>query len=153
MGVAAGWRPQVVSLSCKQSSRKVVVNFLPTGAGSLYSSDESRELEVYVTAFPAPSGKRRVSTAQAAAYPRWRRDGKEIFYLSPDNKLMAVEVSLKGTELEIGTARALFEVNTFAGAGCPYDVTPDGQRFLFMTSLEQKEVRLRLLWCRTGRWG
>jgi eukaryotic-like serine/threonine-protein kinase len=112
--------------------------FSPDGRWVVYGSDESREREVYVTAFPGPGGKRRVSTA-GGSYPRWRRDGKEIFYLAPDNKLMAVEVNLKGTELEIGTARVLFEVNAYTGAGYPYDVTTDGQRFLFMTTQEQRE--------------
>src|SRR5262249_12255202 len=111
--------------------------FSPDGAHVVYGSNESRDFEIYVTAFPTPGGKRRGSTA-GGRFPRVMRDGKEIFYLAPDNKLMAVEVNLKGTELEIGTARALFEVNVSQGAGYPYDATPDGQRFLIAMMPEQR---------------
>ncbi len=57
-------------------------------------SDESGRPEVYVQSFPASSGKVQVST-QGGADPRWRRDGKELFYLAADHKLMAVEVKTR----------------------------------------------------------
>ncbi|MGH9580686.1 MAG: hypothetical protein ACRD2R_06820, partial [Terriglobales bacterium] len=67
--------------------------------------------------------------------PRWRRDGREIFYLSPDNKLVAVEVSSRGDTFEVGAAKALFETRPMRG-GTAYDVTSDGQRFLVNTHVE-----------------
>ncbi len=66
-----------------------------------------------------------------------RREGKELFYLAPDYKLMAVKINLKGTDLEVGAARALSDTRP---AGYPYDVTPDGQHFLIATPPERKEA-------------
>jgi len=67
---------------------------------------------------------------------RWRKDGKELLYLTPDNKLMAVAVQSSGKELEFGTPRALFDLpNHLRLTGYVYDVSPDGQRFLVLTSV------------------
>jgi hypothetical protein len=79
-------------------------------------------------------GKWQVSST-GGADPRWRRDGKELFYLSPDNKLMAAIVNGQGSAFEVGAVHALFEVHRRLagylgyGAGYNYDVS-DGQRFL-----------------------
>jgi len=88
-------------------------------------SDESGEHEVYVTP-PGPGGKQQVSIA-GGRIPRWRGDGKELFYLAADNKLMAAEVNIKGSALEIGAVRPLFETHT-ALRGRDYDVSADGQQ-------------------------
>ncbi len=110
--------------------------FSPDGRWIAYESDESRRREIYVAPFPGPGGKRQISTA-GGSYPRWRGDGKEIFYLALDNKLMAAEVNGQGATLEVGAVRPLFEARP-AGAGNVYDVTADGQRFLVNTAVEQK---------------
>ncbi len=57
------------------------------------------------------------------------RDGKEIFYLAPDGRLMAVDVKL-GATLEVGVPKALFDPRCKKGPGREYDVSPDGRRFL-----------------------
>jgi hypothetical protein len=67
---------------------------------------------------------------------RWRSDGKELFYVGLDNRLMAAEVGIKGTEVEIGPVRPLFGP-LFAGNGYMYDVSADGQRFLAVVANEQ----------------
>jgi hypothetical protein len=83
-----------------------------------------------------------VSTAGGTT-PRWRRDGKEIFYLSTDNKLMAAEVNGQGAAFQVRDVRPLFEVRRRIGAylglgqGYNYDVTADGQRFLVNTVTDQ----------------
>ncbi len=110
--------------------------FSPDGRWIAYESDESRRREIYVAPFPGPGGKRQISTA-GGSYPRWRGDGKEIFYLAPYNKLMAAEVNGQGATLEVGAVRALFEARR-GGPGNVYDVTADGQRFLVNTAVEQK---------------
>ena len=61
--------------------------------------------------------------------PLWRRDGKELFYLSSDNKVMAAEVKASGFNFEAGTVHALFEAR-FSNTFERYDVTADGQRFI-----------------------
>ncbi|HWN98600.1 MAG TPA: protein kinase [Blastocatellia bacterium] len=112
--------------------------FSPDGRWIAYFSTESDRTELYVAPFPGPGGKRQISTSGAVVPPRWRGDGKEIFYLAPDNKLMAAEVNGQGAMLEVGAQRALFEIRS-GGRGAVYDVTADGQRFLVNTSVEQRE--------------
>jgi Tol biopolymer transport system component len=111
-------------------------HFSPDGRWIAYNSDESRSTKIYVMPFPGPGGKRQVSTS-GGRLPKWRGDGGEIFYLAPDNKLMAAEVNGLGATLEVGAVRVLFEV-PLAGRGYVYDVTADGQRFLINTAVEKR---------------
>lgn len=100
--------------------------FSPDGRWVAYVSNESGQPEVYVQAFAGSPERRRISTT-GGARPRWRRDGQELFYLSPDNKMMIVSVA-GGTTFEAGEPRTLFRINS--GVWQDYDVTADGQRFL-----------------------
>jgi Tol biopolymer transport system component len=108
--------------------------FSPDGRWVAYSSDETGRRDVYVQGFapdrqPATGvGKWTVSTA-GGDKPRWSADGKELFYLAPDGRLMAVPVKLNPT-FEPGLPMALFA--TRATSFVPYDVTPDG-RFVIIT--------------------
>ena len=115
-------------------------SFSPDGKWLAYDSDESGRTEVYVAPFPRGNGKWQVSTS-GGAQSRWRPDGKELFYLSDDDKLMAVTAQEKSGSLEIGNPRALFQVNLARTAGLvPYDVAPDGKKFVFITSPAQTSV-------------
>jgi hypothetical protein len=58
--------------------------------------------------------------------PRWRRDASDLFYLSPDGRLMSVPIVRHGADLETGTPLALFMLKSTSG----YEASPDGQRFL-----------------------
>jgi hypothetical protein len=112
--------------------------FSPGPAGAprwvAYTSRESKQgYEVYVQSFPAGGGKFQVSKG-GATQPRWRRDGKEIFYIAPDGKLMAVDVKT-APRFEAGIPHALFDSHIFVAPRVfRYDVTADGQRFLVITS-------------------
>ena len=106
--------------------------FSPDGRWVVYRSNESGMYEIYVAPFPGPGGKRQISTA-GGTFPRWRRDGTEIFYVAPDNKLMVAAVNGKGSSFEVGTVKPLFDSRVFNGLRYPYDVTADGQRFLLNT--------------------
>ena len=110
--------------------------FSPDGRWIAYTSDESGRNEIYVAPFPGPGGKQQIS-ASGGRQPRWRGDGKEIFYLAPDNKLMAAEVNGPGASLVIGAVRPLFEAHPYE-SGYVYDATADGQRFLVNSVVEQK---------------
>ena len=102
-----------------------------------YTSDESGAPEVYVQTFPASGGKWRVSTG-GGSQPRWRRDGRELFYIAADRKLMAVDVKL-GSTFEAGVPKPLFGplgVLTLTDFRNHYAVTADGQRFLINTTIE-----------------
>jgi Tol biopolymer transport system component len=118
--------------------------FSPSGSGAprwvAYTSDESGRYEVYVQPFPAASGKFQISS-DGGSQPRWRRDGKELYYLAPDGKLMAVETRTS-PGFEHGAPKALFETRTGnRGAGNQtlmlYDVAADGKRFLINSYMEE----------------
>jgi serine/threonine protein kinase/Tol biopolymer transport system component len=123
--------------------------FSPDGHWIAFVSNESGTDEVYISSFPAASGKTRVST-NGGVQPRWRRDGKELFYLSPDRKLMAAPLAA-GATLEAGTPKALFDVHLLpTGSGAPYaayqyDMTRDGQRFLVNTPLGNATVPITVV--------
>jgi eukaryotic-like serine/threonine-protein kinase len=108
----------------------------PDGRWIAYGSNESGQTEVYVTSFPGATGKWRVSTA-GGSWPRWRRDGKEIFFLSTDNaKLMAADVDSRGSQFSVGAEHVLFAARWRPGGRYSYDVAPDGQRILGATLIE-----------------
>jgi Tol biopolymer transport system component len=102
----------------------------PDGRWLAYESDESGEFEIFVRSFPEAGERRQVSVG-GGRQPRWRRDGKELFYVSPDRKITSVEVR-PGPPLEAGKPRALFQTRILAQveARNHYDVTSDGQRFI-----------------------
>ena len=108
----------------------------PDGRWVAYSSNESGRNEIYVASFPGPGGKWQVSTA-GGSYPRWRHDGSEIFYLAPNNGLMAAEVGGKGAGFEVGAVKPLFATRISTRGSYEYDVSPDGQKFLVAAAPEQ----------------
>jgi len=97
-----------------------------------YASDESGNWEVYVTSFPGGAGKWQVSRG-GGTEPRWRGDGKEIFYISPSGMLMSVTVG-GDAGFSTGTPAPLFQIHGRAPISSTdaftYDVTKDGKRFL-----------------------
>jgi serine/threonine protein kinase len=111
--------------------------FSPDGRWIAYESSESGKYEIYVAPFPEPSGKRLVSVS-GGGMPRWRRDGRELFYISPDRKLMSAEVNGKGGAFEVGAVKPLFQTRAVSPAML-YDVTPDGQHFLVINSVTEEE--------------
>jgi Tol biopolymer transport system component len=109
--------------------------FSPDGKWVAYQSNESGRFEIYVQPFPGPGGKFQISS-NGGAQPRWNKNGKEIFYLSLDSKMMAVQVksSPDGQSLSPGTATPLFPVRiangVVAGNKQQYTVSSNGQQFL-----------------------
>ena len=103
--------------------------FSPDGRWVAFISEETGRREVYVTRFDKPGEKWRIST-DGGNLPRWRRDGRELFYLMKDGKLIAVQIK-PGTEFGAGSPMPLFKADPLSA---DYDVTADGQRFLFIAS-------------------
>ncbi len=115
----------------------------PDGKWVAYASNETGDWEVYVTTFPNPVGKWQVSRG-GGTEPRWRGDGKEIFYIGAKGTLTAAEVSTEGT-FSTGAPSLLFQ----AGGRAPisstdlftYDVARDGKRFLVNRSVKPEHVQ------------
>jgi len=114
----------------------------PDGKWLAYASDESGNWEVYVTTFPGAAGKWQVSRG-GGTEPRWRGDGKEIFYINPGGLLMAVPVNAAGT-FATGTPVSLFQVRGRAPISSTdvftYDVSKDGKRFLVNRYVKPEHV-------------
>jgi hypothetical protein len=101
--------------------------FSPDGRFVAYTSNESGQFEVYVRDFPKGASRWQISTNGGFA-PRWRRDGKEIFYVAK-GKLMAVPVTTQPA-FAPGTPAPLFEQRTLRSLYPEYDVAADGKRFI-----------------------
>jgi dipeptidyl aminopeptidase/acylaminoacyl peptidase len=106
----------------------------PDGQFLAYQSDESKRNEIYVQTFPRPGGKWEVST-NGGSSPIWSRDGKELFFLARDGKMMAAEVKSvagkDGATFERGVPKPLFDTH-----GWGFDVGKDG-RFLIPVPVDQ----------------
>jgi hypothetical protein len=111
--------------------------FSPDGRWMAYVSDESGGPQVYVQSFPTPTERVTIST-NGGSQPRWRRDGKELFYLAADRKLMAATI-VPGTRFTWEVPRALFETAlSFTALRQDYAVSPDGKRFLLHLRVDDK---------------
>jgi hypothetical protein len=105
----------------------------PDGHWIAYTSLESGRIEVFVQNFPPSGGKWQISNS-GGTEPSWRRDGKELYFLS-GSKLEAVEVKAAGSSFEAGIPKDLFDVpEATTGRRNNYVATADGQRFLFVTT-------------------
>jgi Tol biopolymer transport system component len=130
--------------------------FSPDGRWVAYTSNESGRFEVFVVPFPLREGKWQVSTA-GGWRSHWRADGRELFYLKPDNTLMAVAVDGHGARFELGAEQPLFVVQPPPQVrldASVYAVSPDGRRFLVNTLVEDPTpavIALVLNWRGVGR--
>ncbi len=119
-------------------------HFSPDGRWLAYTSDESGRAEVYVTPFPAGASKWQV-TGAGGSNARWRRDGKELFYLAADSTLMAAEVNSSSSVFQVGAVRPLFHMLLRTGPSrmdlsptsgqIGYDAGPDGKWFVVNSPL------------------
>jgi Tol biopolymer transport system component len=141
-----GARPLVLA---QTSATEDQGQFSPDGRWLAYTSNESGQSEIYVIPFPpAQNGGRWMVSRGGGVMPRWRRDGKELFYISPDWKMMAVDVSTSPS-FEAGTPQALFDtemVDTGIRTGpMSWDVAPDGKRFLIITDKSQETTAVNVI--------
>jgi hypothetical protein len=123
--------------------------FSPDGRWLAYVSTEAGSPNVYIRPLEDDGSPRRISP-EGGSFPRWRRDGGELFYLSLTGQLTAVPVQSRAS-LETGAARALFTLVVPAALPVswwyPYDVSPDGQRFLIaVPSRETRTLTLVQNW-------
>ena len=104
----------------------------PDGRLLAYSSDESGRREVYVSRFPEMSGRMAISSG-GGGRPLWRRDGGELYFLTPDNRVMAVSMTPSGAS----PPAQLFQAPLFSSLYAP---APDGSRFLIATPAPSTDV-------------
>jgi hypothetical protein len=110
----------------------------PDGRWMAYTSNESGRNEVYVQPFPGPGGKWQTSR-DGGAWPTWRADGRELYFVAADRKLMAVDVKA-GDAFEAGDPRPLFSTRIRIAFSREYDVTPDGKHFLVNIVLGEENI-------------
>jgi serine/threonine protein kinase len=106
-------------------------SFSPDGRWLAFASAETGEYEVYVRPFPGPGGKWQISS-KGGDFPRWRKDGRELFYISAGNNMMSVDVDGRTESLTVGEPKQMFPVRA-PQANKPYDVSADGQTFYVVT--------------------
>ncbi|HTT23313.1 MAG TPA: hypothetical protein VMG82_30580 [Candidatus Sulfotelmatobacter sp.] len=106
-----------------------------------YESDESGKREVYLSSFPKPTGRLQVSSEGGRA-PKWRGDGKELYYVDPKSHVVAVELKASNGSVEVVRRRPLFQIQRL---GNGYDVFPDGKRFLITVSKTDTPAPLSLV--------
>ncbi len=116
--------------------------FSPDGRFIAYTSNQSGKNEVYVRPYPRASGQWQVST-DGGQEPRWRGDGRELFYVTPDERLEAVSVSATPT-FEPGVPHTLFELQLGSMRNSRHDVTRDGQRFLVSVQEDEFTVPITI---------
>jgi eukaryotic-like serine/threonine-protein kinase len=105
-----------------------------------YESDESGRYDVYVDSFPEARHKVLVSIG-GGRYPQWGLNGHQLFYLSPDGKLMEVGVMRSSDSIEISSPRELFALRIIETGISPYEVAPDGQSFLVRATPENQAAQ------------
>jgi len=116
----------------KSDADELQPRFSPDGRFIAYVSDESGRSEVYVQTMPPSTAKWQVSTA-GGHLPQWRRDGRELYYLAPNLRLMAVAVTPNAGAFNAVAPRELFATRirrSILRGASPYVASPDGQRFL-----------------------
>jgi Tol biopolymer transport system component len=109
----------------------------PDGRWMAYSTTETGVSQIVVQPFPDPAAGKWQVSMNGGAYPRWRRDGRELYYVAANGDLVSVSVT-PGATFSVGASTVLFKTNFgFTGqplTGAPYDVRADGERFLLAVS-------------------
>ena len=119
-----------------------------------YGSNESGRYEIYVRPFPKADGQWQMSTA-GGIWPRWRPNSKELYYIAPDGRLIAVPIAVNGTTLEPGAPVALFQTRIVGGGtnidlGRQYDVAADGRFLINVTTDEASAEPITVILNWTG---
>ncbi|MGD1148653.1 MAG: protein kinase [Thermoanaerobaculaceae bacterium] len=120
--------------------------FSPDGRWLAYQSNESGKSEIYITPFPQAGGKWQVSQGGGLT-PSWRADGQELYYSTPDGRLMEVSVAAKGPAVEVGAPREFSKVQMASPnpGAWSYAVAPKSDRVLLLQSEKGAAVPLTLV--------
>jgi len=133
----------------KTEANELWGQFSPDGRWVAYQSNETGAFEIYVRPFSGPGEPFPISTG-GGVYPRWSRDGKELYYIAPDAKIMAVPIRAPATMFDAGVPAPLFQTRrvggglNLTGRGHQYDVTDDG-RFLINVDADSNAPPITLM--------
>jgi eukaryotic-like serine/threonine-protein kinase len=126
-----------------QSFDQGAATFSPNGRFIAYTSNESGRFEVYVQSFP-PSADKLMVSSTGGALPLWRDDGKELFYLTEDGRVMSVEIK-SGAKIESSVPQQLFQTRIKFADDYPYAINPDGSRFLINSPADASAAPLTIV--------
>jgi Tol biopolymer transport system component/tRNA A-37 threonylcarbamoyl transferase component Bud32 len=127
------------------TGKVVHVRLSPDGHWLAYSAIDGNREEVYVTSFPEGNGRWQISR-EGGTFPVWRGDGKEIYYLAmTDANLYAARLNAEGSRFEVGESQPLFPLRSVFSMGEPYDVMPDGKRFVVFNQPEGSSSPMMLV--------
>ena len=141
--------PKVVTPFLQDGAQNLEARLSPDGKWIAYATDRSGRFEVEVQSFPVP-GRRQLASLEGGGYPRWRADGRELYFLSPNSRLMAVRFD-PGNPPVLASPVPLFEVSLVAHpdranfAAYEYDVSSDGKRFLINRQVAQPEMNMTII--------
>jgi eukaryotic-like serine/threonine-protein kinase len=128
-----------------QDTNLTAAQLSPNGRWLAYQSDDSGKDEIYVSPFPTGAGRLQISVA-GGLQPRWSGDGKQLFYLADDGKLMAAALKEAQGALQLSSLRPQFQTNATPGSNDSYDVAPDGKKFLLdVVATEETPTPLTLV--------
>jgi len=128
-------KPQLLVKPEATTGKVTFLRLSPDGRWLAYSSNDGGREEIYVTSFPNGNGRWQISR-EGGTFPVWRHDGKEILFIGLDAHLYAVDVKAKENKFEVGNSQMLFELRNIFALGSPFDITPDGKRFMVLTQPE-----------------
>jgi len=144
--------PRTPLLLMGSPAKEIHAQVSPDGRWIAYASDEEDStLQVYVQAFPGLGKKRRVSS-NGGAQPQWRADGKELYYLGPDQNLISVDVTSSAADIILGSPKSLFRtgiVGVTSEFRNQYAASGDGKRFVVATvstSGSREPITLMVNW-------
>ena len=128
--------------------------FSPDGRWVAYVSNESGRNEIIVQPFPDASLGRWQISSEGGSAPRWRRDGRELFYIDLKGRIVGLSVTTTGPTFSIQQTSLTLQTSlpvplTATGALAPYDVAPDGQRFLLtlpIAGVSATPISVRVNW-------
>jgi Tol biopolymer transport system component len=141
--------PRKAAVYLQDGAQNLEARLSPDGKWLAYTTDRSGRFEVEVRSFPVPGAKHPISL-EGGAFPRWRADGRELYYLSADSHLMAVAVR-PGDPPVFGPPERLFEVHLVAHqdrgnfAQYEYDVNADGSRFLINRQIAEPSSSMTIV--------
>jgi len=124
---------------------EAAARFSPDGRYFTYLTNESKRFELYLQSVAPGGGKWQISNT-GGAYSYWRRDGKELYYVTLDGIVKAVSIDLRGPAPIIGTARELFRSRSVVrNDGSPLDVDTGGDRFIMVVPVDQTEASVSVV--------